>query len=1037
MRVEVDFADAPQETILLYAQSDKGYRQLLNIAHHVSKDRLSFAQLCEQCDDLFSVYPVQSQKIKAALEMGEVSFVQPVIRQWSEAFADRCLLGIDARSARYYENGLRQMMAESGVDVVALGDVRCIHQDDEEALRTVEAIRAGVPIDELPMMQGKYHLTSFEELQADFSHWPEALENTAIVVAACSGSYHFPEGRLPNYPVPVETNSRAYLEKACWSGLKKRYKAHHLAAEQRLQHELEVIFSTGFADYFLIVWDIVRFAKKRGIPVGPGRGSAAGSMVAYTLGITEVDPLAYGLLFERFLNPERLSMPDIDIDIADDRRDEVIHYIQRRFGAAHTAQIGTFGTFAAKAAIRDVAKAFGLSTRDIQRLSGWIHSSRRLQENAMTNDALRNWTNESERHQRIWKVACRIEGLPRHASVHAAGIVLNARPLLESVPLQQINDGLYVTQFDMNDLEQLGLLKMDFLGLRNLSLMERIKKRVADSRRVHSEMIPLEDSQALQLLAAGDTSGIFQFESAGMKKALQEVKPTCFLDAVAVSALYRPGPMKYIPLYAKRKKQQEKWEAPHPALDRILESTHGVIIYQEQVMAVAHELAGFSLGEADLLRRAISKKNRDEMAEAKVLFIQGCQSRGLTEQMAERVFGFIEQFAQYGFNKSHAVAYTMISMQLAYLKAHHPAAFYTELLASISGQTEKIRAYLQECKGKKLTVQPPFVNKAEAAYSCKEDTIYIGLTEVRQVGRQAVAAILEVRAEQPFQSLFDFAVRMPKKWVTRSTLEALIYAGAFDELHPNRASAIASIDPALEYAELVGDGDDGLGLIIPPPNMQPAEPLSLQEQLEGELDVLGYYISGHPMDAYEDALASEKATVLSEVKNSVYRYVSTGGIVQNMRAIKTKKGEPMSFIVLSDATAEIEAVIFPDVYSQLQPMLKEGKALFVEGELEWRKGERQLIIKNARPLTMQPQSSATLYLRIGTEERSSLSLLKELLLKHKGQVAVFLYYVDEKRWLRLPSYLNTNASEDLLAHLRHLIGSENVALQLNRLKEEE
>ncbi|TDQ39133.1 DNA polymerase III subunit alpha [Aureibacillus halotolerans] len=1034
MELGVRFEEARDETLLLYAKNLDGYKTLCRLSYEKTVGTIDVSALEGTASELFCIYSTSSTSFKEALEVNELGRIDAIVYRLQEVFGESVFIGLQSVHSQRYTAELKNWLSIIQMPVVALGNVRSISAGDSDALRCVRAIQAGKQMEDVPHEEAT-HFRSSEEMEQAFSNWPEAIEQTKTVYKYITPfQFDSLSGELLKYPVPGEQSSEQYLIDLCKQGWETRYSHNDEKARARLTLELETIEQTGFSDYFLIVWDIVSHAKRRRIPVGPGRGSAAGSMVAYVLGITDVEPMRFGLLFERFLNPERLSMPDIDIDIADDRREEVIHYIQQRFGGERVAQIGTFGTLAAKAAIRDTAKAYGIPARDLQRLSSAIQSGKTIQENLASNPDIKRWINEHPRHEDVLNVATKIEGLPRHASIHAAGVVLNERPLLSIVPLQQTHSQT-VTQYGMHDLEQLGLLKMDFLGLRNLSFIQRICRRLKSDAGTQLEpnKFPLDDEKALRMLAAGDTSGIFQFESAGMRKALQDVKPTSFQDLVAVSALYRPGPMQFIKTYARRKHGHEKVTYLHEALKPILETTYGVIVYQEQVMAIAHEVAGFSLGQADLLRRAMGKKEQQTMQDTKDAFIEGCRANGYEESTASQLFAFIRQFAQYGFNKSHAVAYTMISTQLAYLKARYPDAFYTELLNNTAGQMEKRREYLQECKHLDIPVMPPDINCAHTYFDTRNRSIYFGFIDIKHVGAQAAEAIIETRKERPFESFIDFVRRLPKKWLQRSLLESLIYAGSFDSLHANRAAVLATIDPALEYAELIGEEEGGLGMIVPPPSLQGANPLSSMEQLAGEKDTLGVYISGHPMDGYRLTLQKEKAIHLSDVQYKIHLHVSTGGIVQEVKEITTKKGEPMAFLRLSDASADLDCVIFPEIYRQIKPMIKEGKALLVQGKAEKRQGTVQLIFSSARPLSQGGEiGDSILYLQINANSRRHLQEIKNLLQANSGRVPVALYYVDTRRLLKLPDHYNTVVDTDLLASLQRLLGKENVALKAKK-----
>ncbi|MFL6555157.1 MAG: DNA polymerase III subunit alpha, partial [Bacillus sp. (in: firmicutes)] len=582
--------------------------------------------------------------------------------------------------------------------------------------------------------------------------------------------------------------------------LSERFSAPSQEYFDRLSYELSVIKRMEFSNYFLIVWDFMRYARAQGILTGPGRGSAAGSLVAYVLYITDVDPLQHNLLFERFLNPERISMPDIDIDFPDHRRDEVINYVANKYGELHVAQIVTFGTLAAKAALRDVGKVFGLNSKELEHLSRMIppRLGISLQGAYKESEALRRFINETPMNLRLFETALKLEGLPRHTSTHAAGVVISEKQLIDLIPIQRGSTNVYLTQFSMEYLEEIGLLKMDFLGLRNLTLIDSILSSIyrKTGKKINISSIPLEDSLTFDLLAKGETTGIFQLESEGMRKVLIRLKPSRFEDIVAVNALYRPGPMENIPLFIDRKHGVEAVVYPHPDLQPILENTYGVIVYQEQIMQIASKMAGFSLGEADLLRRAVGKKKKDILDKERNHFVQGALKKGYNQSLANEIYDLIVRFANYGFNRSHAVAYSMITYQLAFLKANYPVYFMAGLLTSAIGNDTKIAQYIMETKQKGINVLPPSINHSSYSFQVEQDGIRYSLAAIRSVGAAALKEIFQARKRKKFADLFDLCIRVSTKAINRKTLEFLVHSGCFDEFGEDRAVLLASLDVA-------------------------------------------------------------------------------------------------------------------------------------------------------------------------------------------------------------------------------------------------
>ncbi|WP_404428945.1 DNA polymerase III subunit alpha [Sutcliffiella horikoshii] len=954
---------------------------------------------------------------------------------------DSVYLGIDRNSAESRERSETTRKRHRELPIVALSKVHYLLQEDVFVYECLRNIKQGTKLESLPKEAPDY-LRATNEMTQLFEDIPDALENTWKISNQCHVELEFGQAALPSYPMPEGENADNYLEKVCWEGLNKRIGEPSSEYKDRLTYELQVIKGMKFSDYFLIVWDFMYYARNAGILTGPGRGSAAGSLVAYSLFITDVDPIEHDLLFERFLNPERITMPDIDIDFQDNKRDEVIRYVAEKYGQLHVAQIITFGTLAAKAAWRDVAKALNLSGKELDMISKMIPSRPGITLEAayQENDKLQSAINETKERKRAFQTAQKIEGLPRHSSTHAAGVVITHKPLTELIPIQAGQQDIYLTQYTMETLEELGLLKMDFLGLRNLTMIQSIRHQVKKETKQQIEEIPLDDTATFRLLSEGDTSGIFQLESPGMKKVLTKLKPSNLEDIVAVNALYRPGPMEQIPLFIERKHGLKKVEYPHPDLIPILEKTFGVIVYQEQIMQIAAVMAGFSLGEADLLRRAVGKKKKEVLAKERAHFVEGCLNKGYDEKVANAVYDLIVRFADYGFNRSHAVAYSMISYELAYLKANHPKIFMATLLSSVMGSEQKLSQYITETKRKGIQVLPPSINKSGIVFQVEETGIRFSLLTIKGVGVQAIKALMEERKKKPFSDLFDFCNRVSSK-INRKTIEMLIFGGSMDEFGEDRATLLATLDVAMQHAELVMPSDDNqIDFFLEEEfNIKPkyviVEPLQLTEQLQLEKEALGFYLSKHPTEPFAAYFQLGGGSLILDLPSTGARKVRVGSFISNERVIRTKKGDLMAFLTLSDQSGDLEAVAFPELYKRFSHVLKTGETLMVEGNLEEREGKVQLIIKNIIEIDTLIEQYVhligDLFLQIDEEkhEQEVFQHLQKVLKTHHGPSTVYVHYTQAKKTIKLQPALYVTPSEECLLKLKTILGDENVVFK--------
>ncbi|TXC90201.1 DNA polymerase III subunit alpha [Metabacillus litoralis] len=1050
----LDESSEEQQTtaLVLLAENNKGYRNLIKISSALqtkSVEGLPERWLKSYSEGLIAISPKSEGLVeKYQFEQTDEKIIE-VIRKYMTIFGENSFyLGLQ-KSSNHNDDFTSETISLSkkiGVPVVATNDVSYIEKEDFIAQQCLLAIKNNEKLSEDLYELDHLHennLKSAKEMVSIFEQFPEALENTIHIANRCEVNLELGISRLPKFPTATKQSADEFLTELCLKGLAEKNCEDDFVYKKRLAYELEVIKKMKFSDYFLIVWDFMKYAHEHNILTGPGRGSAAGSLVSYVLNITNVDPIKHKLLFERFLNPERISMPDIDIDFPDTRRDEVIDYVAKKYGKMHVAQIITFGTLGARAAIRDVGRVLGASPKDTDILSKLVPSRPGilLSDALKESQALTKLINSDSLFYKIIDTALKVEGLPRHTSTHAAGVVLSDQPLTSIVPIQEGQTDVYLTQFSMDFLEELGLLKMDFLGLRNLSLIENITKSIQRGERqvVNLMNISYQDQKTFELLANGDTTGIFQLESEGMRSVLKRLKPTNLEDIVAVNALYRPGPMENIPIYIDRKHNRSEIDLIHPALEPILRNTYGVIVYQEQIMELASTIAGFSLGEADLLRRAVGKKKKEILDKERVHFVTGCIKKGYSEQVGHAIYDLIVKFANYGFNRSHAVAYSMISYQLAYLKANYPIYFIAALLSSVSGNEDKVTQYVREAKQKELTILPPSINKSEYRFSVEGNSIRFSLTAIKNVGVSAIKEIFHARRKKRFTDLFDFCIRVSMKIVTRRTMEQLIFAGAMDEFEEDRATLLASLDVAIEHAELMKPADDNqFDLFLDDefmlkPKYIEVDPFKIDEKLKFEKEALGFYFSSHPVEIHRPTFDLSGAVNISELSSKLDKKVSVGAMIVSSRTIRTKKGDNMSFIMIGDETGDVDAVLFPQVYMKHSEELKLNHIFLFEGKVETRDDRLQFIVNQmvAVDEIKTEESKAKLFIKIDKDSMDQQKLLEvKIHLKNfQGTTPVFVYYGKEKVTVKLPSEFFISPSEECLEGLVKILGKENVVLQ--------
>lgn len=834
------------------------------------------------------------------------------------------------------------------LEQVLMHEARYLNPDDADSVSALQAIKNNKTLDLINTgdEQDAHFLSQSDLNQMSFS--ADIIENTNHIADLCDIEIQYHQDLLPQFETPNNLSSKDYLWELLETSL-KRMNLNTTLYRKRLEYEFEIITNMGFEDYFLIVSDLIHYAKTHDVLVGPGRGSSAGSLVSYLLNITTIDPLKYDLLFERFLNPERVTMPDIDIDFEDTRREKVIQYVQEKYGAYHVSGIVTFGHLLAKAVARDVGRIMGFEEKTLSEISKLIPSKLGVTLNdAYQQQDFKDFVHRNHRHEKWFEISKKLEGLPRHTSTHAAGIIINDRPLYQHVPLLMGDTGL-LTQWTMTEDERLGLLKIDFLGLRNLSIIHQIIDQVKKDLNITIDMesIPFDDKKVFEMLSRGETTGLFQLESDGVRQYLRSLQPQHFEDIVAMTSLYRPGPMEEIPTYITRRHDPSKVRYLHPDLEPILKNTYGVIIYQEQIMQIASKFAGFSYGEADILRRAMSKKNRAVLESERQHFIDGANARGYSEQLSKQIFDLILKFADYGFPRAHAVSYSKIAYTMAYLKVHFPNYFYANILTNAIGSEKKTELIISEAKAMHLKILSPNINESHWYYKASKNGIYLSLGAVKGVGYQSVKAIVDERyANGKYHDFFDFTRRLPKRVKTRKLLESLILVGAFDCFNETRATLLAALDQVLDGTEQVEQDELLFEFVTPKSEYQKKEELSDQVLSNFEKEYLGFYISKHPV---QKLFESKQYLGIYQLNNS-NNHQPILIQVDKMNRIRTKNGQPMAFVTLNDGVTTMDGVLFPDTFKQFETVIHESEPMIVQGKFEERNNALQMIINQVDTL---------------------------------------------------------------------------------------
>ena len=1060
--------------LILLARNLTGYQNLIKLVSKAYlegfyyKPRMDKEILKEHHEGLIALSGCLSGEIPYLIGQKDMAGALAVAGEFQELFGkEHFYLEVQANGLdhqRIANAGLIEIHKKLGIPLAGTNDCHYLKKEDARPHELMLCLQTGKTLSDPARMKfdtDQLYVKSTDEIAPAFAEFPGAVANTCRIADCCDLELALNKTHLPQYKAPEGYTRESYVEYLAIEGLKSRLTERPstipLAVyEQRLREELMVICSMGFAGYFLIVWDIIRFARNRNIPVGPGRGSAAGSLVAYALRIPDLDPLVYTLLFERFLNPERVSLPDIDMDFCMDRRGEVLNYVVEKYGSDHVAQIITFGTLGAKAAIRDVGRVLEMPYADADKVAKLVPNQLNitLEQALETEPRLRELVETDPKVRELMTIARSLEGLARHASTHAAGVVISEEPLTDHVPLYKGANDEIVTQYSMGDVEKIGLVKFDFLGLKTLTMIRRAETLIHESHPgqppLSVELLPFDDAKTFALLSSGKTTGIFQLESSGMRDLLSGFKPDRFEDIIAIIALYRPGPMDLIPDFIKRKQGKVPIVYELPELEPILKDTYGVIVYQEQVMAIANTVAGFSLGQADILRRAMGKKKPEEMEKLRVKFLEGARQNKIAEKKAEKLYELIQKFAGYGFNKSHAAAYAVVCYHTGYLKAHYPTEFMAALMTTDMGNQDKIVGYFTECRDLGIKVLGPDVNESQKNFAVVDGAIRFGLAAIKNVGEGAVDSVLAIRADSGrFTSFFDFCRRVDLHKVNKRMLEGLIKAGAFDSLGAKRSQLMAMLDHGIEDGaaaqqerergqtsifgeELNGDGS-AHGHIEPAlPNVPEWDQA---QRLKYERELTGFYITAHPLARYEATIhALATATTVGIAELSDGKEVRLCGIIATVKSMLTKKGDRMAYMTLEDLQGTVEVIVFPDLFKTVGELIAPERLIRVTGTID--RGDKGTKIRGTKiePLAdVQTQSIKRIHIRLATkpEVKDQLPRLLDVFKRHPGATAVSLTFRTESaleaETAPLP-HLTVSATESFLADVEEVLGKGALSL---------
>ena len=1073
--------------LILLAENQKGYKNLIKLvsAGYIDgfyyKPRIDFEMLKEHSEGIIALSACIAGEVPKALLRGDYDEAKKIALKYAE------VLGKDNYFLEIQDHGLSEqkriipdmlrLSEETGIGLVATNDIHYLKKEDAKYQDVLMCIQMEKKVDDPDRMKfetEEFYIKSPEEMTSLFEYVPQAIENTEKIAKRCNVDFDFGTRHLPAYAVPDGKDAFEYLHELCQNGLEKRYSPVSDELQKRLDYELGVIKSMGFVDYFLIVWDFIHFAKNNGVMVGPGRGSAAGSIVAYSLGITTVDPIKYGLIFERFLNPERVSMPDIDIDFAPNGRQKIIDYVVEKYGEGQVAQIITFGTMKAKLAIRDVGRALDIPYAEVDKVAKLVPFDLKMTISKALDISteLHALYENDPQIKELLDTSMALEGLPRHASTHAAGVVITSEPIVNYVPLQLNSENFITTQFTKDTVENLGLLKMDFLGLRTLTVIRDAEVAV---QKQHPEFsirkLDYDDPDTYKMLGQGDTEGVFQLESSGMKQVLVGLQPQNLEDVIALISLYRPGPMDSIPTYLRNRHEPDKISYKTPQLAHILDVTNGCIVYQEQVMQIFRELAGFSFGQADNVRRAMSKKKHAVMEAEREHFVHGCTepghecpgcvANGIPEQVANQIYDEMSSFASYAFNKSHAACYAYVAFQTAYLKCHYPSQFMAALLTSVLDNTDKVIEYSGECARLGIKVLPPDVNISNGGFTADDNgQIRFGLNAVKNVGRNLIENAVTERREKPYTSLYDFCKRMHGSELNRRAVESLIKAGAFDCFGSNRHSMVEAVEGILKSIETdsrrnlegqldlfsVMSGEVQQGPQEDVYEIRPLAEYTPAELLQQEKEVSGLYLSGHPLDAYREKSARIGSHTIKDLTGED-AHVQDGekvrivcAVVKN-RMMTTKSNSMMAFTSVEDLTGTMEVIVFPKVLDRFRDAIQENAVVVIDGRLSVREDEAsKLLADSILPIDSydptrldkgrpDPVKTAArrVFIRLPSRSCPQYDKVVNLLEIFDGDIPVILYLEDTKQKLAAPRRLYTSGHPLFFKELERLLGAENVA----------
>ena len=1068
--------------LILLAENQRGYKNLIKLvsAGYIDgfyyKPRIDFEMLKEHSEGIIALSACIAGEVPKALLRGDYDDAKKIALKYAE------VLGKDNYFLEIQDHGLSEqkriipdmlrLSEETGIGLVATNDIHYLKKEDAKYQDVLMCIQMEKKVDDPDRMKfetEEFYIKSPEEMMSLFEYVPQAIENTEKIAKRCNVDFDFDTRHLPAYAVPDGKDAFEYLRELCQSGLEKRYSPVSDELQKRLDYELGVIKSMGFVDYFLIVWDFIHFAKNNGVMVGPGRGSAAGSIVAYSLGITTVDPIKYGLIFERFLNPERVSMPDIDIDFAPNGRQKIIDYVVEKYGEGQVAQIITFGTMKAKLAIRDVGRALDIPYAEVDKVAKLVPFDLKMTISKALDISteLHALYENDPQIKELLDTSMALEGLPRHASTHAAGVVITSEPIVNYVPLQLNSENFITTQFTKDTVENLGLLKMDFLGLRNLTVIENAVKIIKRTRGIDLNMdeIDYDCKEVYELISSGNTDGVFQLESAGMQSFMQELKPDTLEDVIAGIALYRPGPMEQIPRYIKSKKNPKTIKYKHPLLKNILDVTYGCMVYQEQVLEIVRTLAGYSLGKADSMRRVISKKKADQMVIERKNFIYGsddgdipgCIKNGIDEQTAISIFDEINDFANYAFNKSHAAAYAFVTYQTAYLKTFYPVEYMASLISSID-DLDKINHYIANCKEMGIDRLPPDVNKSEDTFTVENNSIRFGLSAVKNVGRAMILNLVNERKNNgEFKTFSDFIDRMAGRDMNKRALEGLISCGAFDSMGVKRSQLLAVYEKVLDgTAKAVRDNVAGqmslFDTIEEQSEMQfpNIDELDKKTMLKMEKQSTGLYFSGHPMEEYTDKIKKLTKYNISDVLTSVHKdedgnyHAVEGGLqdgdmmiicaaIASRKNKTTRSNAQMAFLNVEDVYGSVECIVFPKVLNEFSPLLQEDNLVAIACRLSIREDEAPKILMQSVQLLdealMAKKEPKRLYIQLETRNDENLKNVEKYLSPYQGDMEVRLFFKDTRKMSSVPRRLWFNGTENAIYDLKNIFGEDNVKIK--------